>query len=54
MAFRTVGVYKGDSFRQGAGLGLSICATIVDQLHGEIHVTSAEGQGSTFEVFLPI
>ena len=46
--------YKGDSFRQGTGLGLSICATIVDLLHGEIHVTSAEGQGSTFEVILPI
>ena len=46
--------YKGDAFRQGAGLGLSICHTIVDQLHGEIKVSSTEGKGSCFEVCLPM
>ena len=46
--------YKGDAFRQGAGLGLSICHTIVDQLHGEIKVSSEEGKGSCFEVWLPL
>ncbi|MGN0257465.1 MAG: ATP-binding protein [Bacteroides sp.] len=46
--------YKGDAFRQGAGLGLSICYTIVDQLHGEIKVSSTEGKGSCFEVCLPM
>lgn len=45
--------YKGDAFRQGAGLGLSICHTIVEQLHGEIKVMSEIGKGSCFEVWLP-
>lgn len=46
--------YKGDAFRQGAGLGLSICHTIVEQLQGEIKVSSEEGKGSCFEVWLPM
>ncbi len=38
----------------GVGIGLSICRTIVRMHGGEIHVTSAEGQGSTFTVSLPL
>ena len=38
----------------GSGLGLSIVAWIVQVHGGEIHVTSTVGQGSTFEVTLPI
>ena len=44
--------YKADSFTQGAGLGLSICQTIVERLHGTITVTSKLGRGIRFEVRL--
>mgnify|MGYP000096777001 FL=1 len=44
--------YKADSFTQGAGLGLSICQTIVERLHGTITVTSKLGRGTSFEVRL--
>lgn len=45
--------YKADSFTQGAGLGLSICQTIVERLHGTIEVTSELGKGTRFEVRIP-
>lgn len=45
--------YKVDSFTQGAGLGLSICQTIVEHLHGSISVTSEVGRGTRFEVMIP-
>ena len=45
--------YKADNFTQGAGLGLSICKTIVDRMQGEIHVSSELGKGTCFEVHLP-
>ena len=45
-------IYKADSFTQGAGLGLSICQTIVERLHGTITVTSKLGRGTRFEVRL--
>ena len=37
----------------GTGLGLSICHNIVGGLGGRITVTSEEGRGTTFCVFLP-
>ncbi|MEG0454924.1 MAG: ATP-binding protein, partial [Bacteroides sp.] len=42
--------YKADSFTQGAGLGLSICQTIVERLHGTIGVTSEVNVGTRFSV----
>ncbi len=38
----------------GTGLGLSIAKKIADHHHGYIDVFSKEGQGSDFQVFLPI
>ena len=37
----------------GTGMGLSVCATTVRRLGGEIDVRSALGKGSTFTVLLP-
>jgi PAS domain S-box-containing protein len=39
---------------QGTGLGLSIVYAIVKQAGGYVDVTSAEGRGTTFAVFLPV
>lgn len=38
----------------GCGLGLSICKRIIEEHHGDIHVESEEGKGSTFYIRLPL
>lgn len=38
---------------QGTGLGLSLCRQIIRSLNGKIVVQSKEGQGTTFEIWLP-
>ena len=45
--------YKADSFTQGVGLGLSICQTIVERLHGTIEVISEVNVGTRFSVKIP-
>lgn len=46
--------FKQDEFSQGAGLGLSICQGIVQNLGGRIGLTSKLGEGSRFSVVLPV
>lgn len=48
--------YQGDSAHatEGNGLGLSLVKRIVDLCQGKVTLTSAPGQGATFEVYLPV
>ena len=52
-ADRSGGPSRG-GVRSGTGLGLSIVQTLVQSLGGEVTLTSRLGQGSRFEVTLPI
>lgn len=49
--------YRVDKARSrktgGTGLGLAIVKHLVENLNGQIQVSSLEGKGSTFSVFLP-
>jgi signal transduction histidine kinase len=39
---------------RGTGLGLSVVHDIIQKHGGAIHVTSTPGQGSSFDIFLPV
>ncbi|MFZ5941368.1 MAG: ATP-binding protein [Bacteroidota bacterium] len=43
-----------ENYREGAGLGLSICKGIVDLLGGTIGFTSEKGKGSEFTFSIPV
>lgn len=45
---------EGENTQSGFGLGLYITAKLVTMLDGIINVESREGQGSTFEISLPM
>ncbi|MFD0681548.1 MULTISPECIES: sensor histidine kinase [unclassified Paenibacillus] len=49
--------YRADVSRgktSGTGLGLSIAKWIIDEHQGSIEVTTCEGEGSTFIIWLPV
>jgi two-component system sensor histidine kinase TorS len=46
--------YDAIGHGKGAGLGLAICRSLVEQMGGKIGVTSVLGEGSTFLVRLPM
>lgn len=48
--------YQGDTSHaaEGSGLGLSLCRRIAELHHGSISVESTPGEGSVFEVRLPL
>jgi signal transduction histidine kinase len=48
--------YRADRARsrQGTGLGLSIAQTLTEQLEGRITAESTPGEGSTFNLWLPL
>ena len=44
----------GRSHYPGTGIGLAICRKITDNHRGYIRATSREGEGATFQIYLPI
>jgi len=48
-------LYRGDKSRseRGLGLGLSLVKAVVGAHHGRVEVTSREGTGSEFRIYLP-
>jgi two-component system sensor histidine kinase SenX3 len=52
--FRVDPARRSETGIRGNGLGLSIVQSVVESHGGEIDVQSAEGQGTTFTVTLPL
>jgi signal transduction histidine kinase len=44
--------YKGDAFREGLGLGLPLCRTIITRLGGTVDLDTSYQQGSRFIIKL--
>jgi signal transduction histidine kinase len=47
------GSRSGTQNEQGSGLGLRLCKEFVEKQHGEIHLESQEGKGTTFFITFP-
>lgn len=45
---------KLNAFKQGAGLGLSICKTIATILKGDVHLDTSYTSGARFVFVLPL
>lgn len=45
--------YRGKGASEGFGLGLTICRDLVENMGGEVSISSREGAGTTVEVRLP-
>lgn len=45
--------YRGKGSGNGFGLGLAICRDLVENMGGEVSISSREGTGTTVEVRLP-
>ena len=39
--------------KEGTGIGLSICKSLVESMHGEIFVESEENKGTQFIIIIP-
>ena len=46
--------YQGKSKSEGAGLGLAIVDSILREYGGSINVRSTPGEGSAFELSIPL
>jgi len=39
---------------RGTGMGLMVCYQIVERMKGHIKVSSKKGEGTTFEIMVPL
>ena len=45
---------KADQFKAGAGLSMTLCASLVRKLKGKMHITSDVGRGTVVTVTIPV
>ncbi len=45
---------KADQFKAGAGLSMTLCASLVRKLKGRMHITSDVGRGTVVTVTIPV